>query len=192
VLISVVGETCYVAKMEGHAVRSIAMESPDSPWRGFVLPGKILQPHATASAKTIMAFQPKDIVDKALNGPLEKLTKHTLTTRAAVEADYKKIRERGYGTCIGEVDEALAAVAVPISVGDLGIAYSLGVVGPLPRITSLIKNDVNLLLAKHASPLFSPPLTLCGVLPGHSPGIAPRPRRTSAVGVAACGDRRLV
>jgi DNA-binding IclR family transcriptional regulator len=49
-----------------------------------------------------------------------------------VEADYKKIRETGYGTCIGEVDEALAAVAVPISVGDLGIAYSLGVVGTLP------------------------------------------------------------
>jgi DNA-binding IclR family transcriptional regulator len=136
------GETCYIAKLEGTTVRSVAMQSPDTPWRGFVLPGKILQPHATAAGKTIMAYQSEEVVAGVLSGPLSKISPRTITSKAAVRSDFERIRARGYGTCIGEIDEALAAIAVPIEVNGVGVIYGLGIVGPLPRITRLIDGGV--------------------------------------------------
>ena len=39
-------ETCYLAKLHsGHQVSSVLMEAPDTPWRGFLLPGKGMAPH---------------------------------------------------------------------------------------------------------------------------------------------------
>ncbi len=137
-----IGETCYVARLEGIQVRSIVMESPDAPWRGFVLPGKTMQPNATACSKAILAFQDDDLVDRALAGRIIRLTDRTKTDPAAIKAELDAVRGRGYATCLGEVDEALAAVAVPIRVAPVGVIYSLGVVGPLPRIEKLIADDI--------------------------------------------------
>lgn len=137
-----IGETCYVARIEGAQVRSIVMESPDAPWRGFVLPGKTMQPNATACSKAILAFQSEEVVDRALSGRIMRLTDKTKVDPAAIKAELAQVRERGFATCIGEVDEALAAVAVPIEVPPAGVVYSLGVVGPLPRITRLIADGI--------------------------------------------------
>ncbi|TCS37372.1 IclR family transcriptional regulator [Paucimonas lemoignei] len=141
-LVAETGETCYIARLEGNRVRTIVMESPNAPWRGFVLPGKIMYPHATASAKAILAFQSKDVIEQALSGDLPQLTQYTKTNRKDIKAEFSRIRENGFATCIREVDEGLAAVAVPIEVGVAGVIYGLGIVGPLPRITSLIDADI--------------------------------------------------
>jgi DNA-binding IclR family transcriptional regulator len=141
-LSSETGETCYIARLEGPRVRTIVMESPDAPWRGFVLPGKIMYPHAAACAKVILAFQPDELVDQALSGDLPPLTRHTKTDRSNIKDELARTRQNGFATCIGEVDEGLAAAAVPIEVEDAGVIYALGIVGPLPRITSLIDADI--------------------------------------------------
>jgi DNA-binding IclR family transcriptional regulator len=135
------GETCYVARLDGIVIRSSVTESPDTPWRGFVLPGKLLQPNATASGKAIMAFQPQEIRDRAL-AEVSAVTEKTRIDRAAIELDYEAIRARGYATCLGEVDLALGAVAVPIRIADLGVRYSLGIVGPLARMEQLINQRI--------------------------------------------------
>jgi DNA-binding IclR family transcriptional regulator len=145
------GETCYIARLEGNQVRTIAMESPDAPWRGFVLPGKIMYPNAAACAKAILAFQPDELVDRALGGELPRLTKQTKTSRKDIKSELARIRENGVATCIGEVDEGLAAVAVPIEVELAGVIYALGIVGPLPRITSLIDAEIAVRLVSIAS-----------------------------------------
>lgn len=139
-LVSECGETCYIGRREDYRVRSIVMESPEAPWRGFVLPGKIMQAHATACSKAILAYQTDDFTRQALCGPLEALTPRTRTTVPAVMQELKRVRQNGYATCIGEVDEGLAAIAVPIEIAPAGVAYALGVVGPLPRITALLDN----------------------------------------------------
>jgi DNA-binding IclR family transcriptional regulator len=136
------GETCYIARLEGTRVRTIMMESPDTPWRGFVLPGKIMHPHATASAKAVLAFQSDELVEQALGGDLPRLTARTKINREDVKKEYAQVRRNGFATCIGEVDEGLAAAAVPIAVEPAGVIYALGIVGPLPRITSLINDGL--------------------------------------------------
>jgi DNA-binding IclR family transcriptional regulator len=128
------GETCYIAKLEGVSVRSVLMEAPDTPWRGFVLPGREMHPHAAASAKAILAFQDEQTIDLALSQPLEALAANTNTDVDKVRSDYARIREIGYATCIGEIDDGLAAVAVPIVVRGPEVIYSLGMTGPLNRL----------------------------------------------------------
>jgi len=129
------GETCYLAKLHaGHQVSSVMMESPDTPWRGFVLPGKVMAPHAAASAKAILAFQAPAVVDAALMAPLSQITAHTCTDPQRVRAEYAWVREHGYATCIGEIDEELIALGVPIHDAQFGVLYSLGLTGPRQRL----------------------------------------------------------
>jgi DNA-binding IclR family transcriptional regulator len=41
---------------------------------------------------------------------------------------------RGYATCIGEIDEGLAAIAVPVTLPDGMVLHALAMTGPLQRI----------------------------------------------------------
>ncbi|CAB3813371.1 IclR family transcriptional regulator [Achromobacter sp. K91] len=130
-------ETCYLAKLHsGHQVSSVLMEAPDTPWRGFVLPGKGMAPHAAASAKAILAFQAPKVIDAALAEPLPRLTAHTCVDSRRIRDEYAQVRQQGYATCIGEIDEGLAALGVPVHLPHLGVIYSLGVTGPLQRLKS--------------------------------------------------------
>ena len=110
------------------------MEAPDTPWRGFVLPGKHMPPHAAASAKAILAFQSDATIDAALAPPLPKLASRTRTDPAMIREEYEAVRKQGYATCLAEIDDGLAALGVPVPVPHLGVVYSLGVTGPLQRV----------------------------------------------------------
>ncbi|GGC62168.1 IclR family transcriptional regulator [Chelatococcus reniformis] len=134
-----IGETCYIGRLEDVTVRSIAIASPETPWRGYVLPGKILQPYATASGKVIMAFQPDEAIERGLDAGIEPLTAWTKTDRAAIRAEYAEIRRTRFATCIREVEAELAAFAVPIEIAPNGVQYSVGVLGPYTRIVKLIE-----------------------------------------------------
>jgi DNA-binding IclR family transcriptional regulator len=141
-LVTETGETCYIARLEGSQVRSVVMESSDAPWRGFVLPGKIMYPHASASAKAILAFQPDQLVERALSVELPQLTRYTKVKHQEIKAELAQVRQNGYASCEGEVDQALGAIAVPIAVEIVGVIYALGLIGPLPRVTTLIHGNM--------------------------------------------------
>lgn len=133
------GETCYICRLEGTTVRSIAIASPDATWRGYVLPGRELQSHATAGAKAIMAFQSDDLIDRALANGMPALTPYTKTSRADILDEYARIRQAKFATCIKEIEEELAAFAVPIVLDVVGVQYSVGVLGPFSRIAGMIE-----------------------------------------------------
>lgn len=135
-------ETSFIAKLEGNIVRSVLMEAPESPWLGFVLPGRIMQPHASASAKVLLALQSMETVNKALSVPLEKLTPNTQTDKAEIKEEYLRIRERGYSTCFGELAEGLGAIAVPIPTRSSEIIYSLAITGPENRLRKLNLQEI--------------------------------------------------
>jgi DNA-binding IclR family transcriptional regulator len=118
------------------------MEAPEIRWRGFILPGKNMAPHAAASAKAILAFQSDTVIEAALSEELPQFTSNTTTKRTQILQDYEQVKQQGYATCIGEIDELLAAVAVPIRIPHLGVIYSLGLTGPLKR---LVSKDLKLL-----------------------------------------------
>ena len=130
------GETSFVARLEGSSVRTIAYEAPEAPWRGFILPGYEMHPNAAASAKAILAFQDDATLKRALREPFEQLTPKTNLSKEHLLEEYAAIRRTGLATCIGEIDEDLGAFAVPIAVGGQPGLYSLGLTGPLKRLSS--------------------------------------------------------
>lgn len=133
-----ISECCYIARLTGSQVRLVISEAPDVRWRGYVQPGVEAPPHAAASAKAILAFQNEQLVTKALSQDLPSLTRHTHTDKKWIRKEYAKVREQGYATCIGEMEEGLAALAVPIYLDGIGVLYSLASTGFMERI---MEND---------------------------------------------------
>lgn len=130
-----IADTCYLARLVGHEVVSVAWAAPRDGLRGYVIPGHTLAPHVAASAKAILAFQPQTIVDKALSGPLPKLTPKTKAKRKDIDKDYRTVRENGYATCWDEMEIGLGAIAVPIHLRNIGVIYSFGTAGLIDRLT---------------------------------------------------------
>ena len=132
------GETCYLCRLEETTVKSIAIASPETTWRGYVLPGKILQPHATAGGKAIMAFQNDDVIKQALAEGTPALTAWTKTDPKAILKEYAEVRKNRFATCLKEVEAELAAFAIPIDIEGRGVQYCVGVLGPYSRISRMI------------------------------------------------------
>ena len=128
-------ETCFLTRLVGHQVISLAWAVPAKGLQGYVFPGHIMPPHAAASAKALLAFQSPDVVRRALAGKLPKLTPKTKVKRSLVEHEYAAVRASGYATCWDEMDVGLAALAVPVPVQGIGIMYSLGLSGLIDRLT---------------------------------------------------------
>jgi DNA-binding IclR family transcriptional regulator len=123
--------TSYLTKLTGLKVHSIVMRAPSPNWCIYVTPGSEMFPHATASAKAIMAFQPEDVIKKALADSLPKLTKFTKTDPKEIIAEYKRVREDGYAICHAEDVDGFGAIACPIMIPEVGVLYSVGMTGPL-------------------------------------------------------------
>jgi DNA-binding IclR family transcriptional regulator len=130
-----IADTCYLARLVGHEVVSVAWAAPMDGLRSYVVPGHMLAPHVAASAKAIMAFQPQTLIDKAVVGSLAKLTAKTKTKRKDIDKDYQAVRENGYATCWNEMEIGLGAIAVPIYIPNIGVVYSIGTAGLIDRLT---------------------------------------------------------
>jgi DNA-binding IclR family transcriptional regulator len=130
-----IADTCYLARLVGHEVVSVAWATPSDGLRGFVVPGHTLAPHVAASAKAILAFQPQALTDKALAAPLPRLTAKTKTKRKDIDKDYRTVRANGYATCWDEMEVGMGAIAIPIHLPDVGVIYSLGTAGLIDRLT---------------------------------------------------------
>ncbi len=133
-LMELIGETCYVTRLVGARVLVAASLSPDARWRSYVQPGSEMPINAAASAKAIMAYQEKSVIEEALSHELPILTANTRNDRKWIRQQLVETRNRGYATCLGEVDEGLAAIAVPVRLSSGMVMHSVAITGPLQRI----------------------------------------------------------
>jgi DNA-binding IclR family transcriptional regulator len=127
-------ETCYLTRLIGARVVVAVALSPDVRWRSYVQPGIEMPVNAAATAKAIMAYQSPEVLNEALSVELPILTVNTRNDHAWVEQELAAVKSRGYATCIGEIDEGLAAIAVPIILSGGRAYHAVGMTGPLPRI----------------------------------------------------------
>ena len=71
--------------------------------------------HAGAGWKSIMAFLPKPELERLLDGlSYRRITATTVTTRAALEKELKRVRARGYAEDNGELTEGVHCIAAPV------------------------------------------------------------------------------
>src|SRR5260370_9308057 len=71
-LVKAFGETAFMTKLHGDRVETITMVTPIKEWQGHVHPGRVMPPHAAASAKAIFAFQPEAMWRHILRPPLPR------------------------------------------------------------------------------------------------------------------------
>lgn len=128
------GEACYLTKLVGSRVVVAVSQAPEVRWRSYVQPGIEMPPHAAATGKAIIAYQDEALIRRALAAELPKLTVNTRSDENWIRAEFERVRGRGYATCIGEIDEGLAAIATPVLQEDGMVIYSVGITGPVQRI----------------------------------------------------------
>jgi DNA-binding IclR family transcriptional regulator len=128
------GETVFLSRLNGHRIEKVAAWMPKHHGSSYIQPSRILPPHAAATAKIILAFQDKAVVDEALSGKLVRYTANTKTSKAAVKKELQQAKRDGYAVCSDEHDPGLLSYACPVHLTDFGTLYSIAVVGPSDRL----------------------------------------------------------
>jgi IclR family transcriptional regulator, KDG regulon repressor len=146
------GETVNLVVLEADRVVYIDQVEGSRNVRMFTRFGTSVRAHTTGSGKAIMAFGPPD-APAALYGDreLERLTKRTLTTLAALEDDFKRIRRRGYALDNEEHEEGVGCVAAPVFDHTGRPCAAISVSGPTARILHEHSSELGALLIERAA-----------------------------------------
>ncbi len=136
-------ETINLGYLDGVEVLHIdKIESPevlrmDSPL------GSRAPAYCTALGKTILAFLPDAEINRILETiDLKPHGPRTITSKAALNKELDKIRNRGYAVDNEELSKGLRCVAAPIFDHTGTCRFSISVAGPVSRVTSARVNEI--------------------------------------------------
>jgi DNA-binding IclR family transcriptional regulator len=76
--------------------------------------GRTVPLHATSTGKAYLAFMSREERAAALPARLEKYTPATVTDRRTLDAQLDEVREAGFATCLGELEESLFGASAPV------------------------------------------------------------------------------
>ena len=96
--------------------------------------GRALPVYSAAAPKVLLAHAPAEIRNRVLSGPLEAVTKITLTSPEALRRDLVRIRQDGYKLSVGEVTPLTAGIAAPIFNSRGDIVAALNILGTAHRV----------------------------------------------------------
>jgi DNA-binding IclR family transcriptional regulator len=123
------GETVNLAVLDGEEAVNIAQVEGRhivgvGSWTGRRTPL-----HCTANGKALLAFSGGPIPDR-----LPSFTARTITSADKLRAELARVRASGYALAVGELEDGLHAVAVPVLDPDGECAAALSVSGPAYRV----------------------------------------------------------
>ena len=119
------------------SVTIAAKREPGGPVRVVQDVGSTRQLYCTAVGKALAAWLPASEVRAALaNTRMEALTPRTITTRAAFDAELRRVRAAGYAVDDEEQYYGLRCVAMPVFCYSGEVIASMCVVGPKHRMTN--------------------------------------------------------
>jgi IclR family acetate operon transcriptional repressor len=111
------------------------VESPQS-LRIFSRIGRRAPLHCTAVGKVLLACRTKAQVDALLGrGPLERLTRHTITSVGQMRRELEKVRDQGFALDREECEEGACCIAVPMRTAQGEVEAALGISAPTTRLT---------------------------------------------------------
>lgn len=131
------GQSCFVARLSGNCVRSIAIMAPDTRVRGYVLPGSEVVPHAASSAKAILAYQDIERVRQILAPPLPRLTPNTKVELQELLDEFEIVRNRQVALCLGEDVDGYAGIAAPVLVPGQQVIYAVALTGTMEAVINM-------------------------------------------------------
>lgn len=162
-----VGEMTALMRLSGNAAVIVATEEISQFERLSQIVGDQLPLHATAGGKVLLAWRSEDERRDLLGSEdLVAWTLRTITTRAGLESELGKTRERGYSVNVGEGLSEISSVGAPVRDRAGAVIAALTVDAPRSRAT----NERIRLMGKEAMVSAARISGLCGyVEPGSKP-----------------------
>lgn len=128
-------ETVHVGMLDGASVRFVAAVEGPAAVRVASRLGRAMPAHCTSTGKVMLAqLSPPELRALLPRERLERITSHSIGSRAELEAELSSIRERGYATNREESEEGVASVAVPIPTRAPGLRLALNAAAPQNRL----------------------------------------------------------
>ena len=140
------GETATLSAPAEHEASTLDFVQSPHTVRSVAEVGRTSAAQATAVGKVLLAHG-----GTLPRGPLTAFTKRTIVDRAVLEADLAAIRDKGWAQAIGEREEDLNAVAVPVLGRGGKLAAILGVQGPAVRFSPRAMRTAVAVLSEQAA-----------------------------------------
>lgn len=157
------GDSVFLSRLRGDDVEIIQVATPEDQSQPYIHPGLGRRPlHACSCAKAIAAFAEPEFQQTLLNDDLARFTEHTKTTPDEIRAELAEIVRRGYAVCDQEIELGVVSVAAPVQVGNVGVTFSVGAVGPMRKFSARYREKVGERL-KELSREVSGAIQLCNV-----------------------------
>ena len=128
-------ETANLAVLDGDEVNNVDQVSGPHLVRVGNWVGRRTPLHCVANGKALLAFLPKTDLERLTAGPLAAFTPLTINQPAALRAHLAQVRQQGYATALGEIEEGLNAIAAPIWDAEGTVIAAISVSGPAYRVT---------------------------------------------------------
>jgi IclR family acetate operon transcriptional repressor len=146
------GETVNLVVLDADRVVYVDQVEGSLSVRMFTTVGTSVPAHTTGAGKAMLAGAPRELVLELYDGrePLERLTGRTLTTLDALEADFTRIRRRGYAVDHEEHEEGVGCVAVAVYDHTGRPSAAISVSGPSARVLGPNAARLGALLVEHA------------------------------------------
>ena len=133
-LATAVGETATLDVLMGDVIVPIEQATASTSVVSVNWLGRRTPVHCTASGKVIAAFGAAAVRERLLELPLDRVTPHTITGRAELEAQLGEARLSGVARTHEELEVGLDAIAAPVFGADGEVVAALDVSGPSHRL----------------------------------------------------------
>jgi DNA-binding IclR family transcriptional regulator len=130
-------ETIHIGMLDGANVRFVAAVEGPAAVRVASRLGRTMPAHCTSTGKVMLAALSQPELHVLLpDEQLERITARSIGSRAELEAELARIRERGYAINREESEEGVASVAVPVPTRAPGVRLALNASAPQHRLDS--------------------------------------------------------
>lgn len=146
--------TMHLGVLEHGMVTYIAKLSPPGAFPVHTRVGAQLEAYCSGLGKVLLAALPDVEIERfILDGELIALTPHTITQPAALRAELKRVRQRGYAVDDREHQANMRCVAVPVRDRDGRVVAALSATDAAERMTPARLEEIRALLAEAAARL---------------------------------------
>jgi IclR family transcriptional regulator, KDG regulon repressor len=130
------GETANLVILDGREALYLDKAESAQTLRIFSRIGHRAPLHCTAVGKVLLAYRSAAEANALLgSGPMEALTKHTITSPSQLRRELDKVRDQGFAMDREECEEETCCIAVPIHNARGAVEAALSVSAPAVRLT---------------------------------------------------------
>lgn len=145
------GRTVHLAVFDG--VSAVVIQRTEAQGDGSI-PASMVEnspAYCTSVGKAILAFQPKEVVQRVIDAGLKRYTETTITDPAALDKELALTRERGYAIDEGEHQPGLRCVGAPIRNQNGAVFAAISISSPAWQLPVSEIDDVNKVVIYHAN-----------------------------------------